>query len=52
MYNVLVYGKSSWNNQPPPSWNELVATNALVEDEAIETVLGMNQKHILPTQSC
>jgi hypothetical protein len=52
MYNVLVYGNSSWNNQPPPSWNELVATNAPVEDEAIEIVLRMNQKHILPAQSC
>ncbi len=31
----------------PLGWNEPVATNALVEDEAIEAVLGMNQKHIL-----
>jgi hypothetical protein len=29
-------------------WSEPVAINAPVEDEAIEVVLGMNQKHILP----
>jgi hypothetical protein len=28
-------------------WSELVATSALVQDEAIQAVLGMNQKHIL-----
>jgi hypothetical protein len=28
-------------------WNEPAATNAPVEDEAIQAVLGMNQKHIL-----
>jgi len=27
-------------------WSEPVATNALVEDEAIEVVFKMNQKHI------
>jgi hypothetical protein len=31
-----------------PGWSELVATNAQVQDEAIQAVLGMNQKHILP----
>jgi len=29
-------------------WGEPAATNAPVEDEAVETVLGMNQKHIIP----
>jgi hypothetical protein len=29
-------------------WSEPTATNAPVEDEAIEAVLGMNQKYILP----
>jgi hypothetical protein len=33
---------------PWEGWNEPVATNALVEDDAIEAVLGMNHKHILP----
>jgi hypothetical protein len=28
-------------------WSEPAATNALVQDEAIEAILGMNQKHIL-----
>ncbi len=31
-------------------WNEPVITNAPVEDEVVEAVLGMNQNHILPTQ--
>jgi hypothetical protein len=30
------------------SWSEPAATNALVEDEVVQAVLGMNQKHILP----
>jgi len=29
-------------------WSEPAAKNAPVEDEAVEVVLGMNQKHILP----
>ncbi len=29
-------------------WSEPVTTNAPVQDEAIQAVLGMNQKHILP----
>jgi hypothetical protein len=29
-------------------WSEPAATNAPVEDEAIQVVLGMNRKHILP----
>jgi hypothetical protein len=29
-------------------WNELAATNAPSEDEAIQAILGMNQKHVLP----
>jgi hypothetical protein len=29
-------------------WNEPTTTNALVEDEAVHAILGMNQKHILP----
>jgi hypothetical protein len=33
---------------PKPGWSEPAATNAPIEDEAIEAVLGMNQKHILP----
>jgi hypothetical protein len=28
-------------------WSEPVATNAPVEDEVVQVVLGMNQKHIL-----
>jgi hypothetical protein len=28
-------------------WNEPTAANAPIEDEAVEVVLGMNQKHIL-----
>jgi len=28
-------------------WSEPTATNALVEDEAVEVVFRMNQKHIL-----
>jgi hypothetical protein len=32
-------------------WSEPAAINAPVEDEAVEPVLGMNQKHILPAQS-
>jgi hypothetical protein len=28
-------------------WSETTATNAPVQDEAIQAVLGMNQKHIL-----
>jgi hypothetical protein len=29
-------------------WSELATTNAPIEDEAVQAVLGMNQKHILP----
>jgi len=29
-------------------WNEPIATTALVEDEVVQTILGMNQKHIFP----
>jgi hypothetical protein len=29
-------------------WSEPVATNAPVEDEAVQAVLRMNQKHVLP----
>jgi len=29
-------------------WSQPATTNALVEDETVEAVLGMNQKHILP----
>jgi hypothetical protein len=29
-------------------WSEPAATNAPVEDEAVQAILGMNQKHILP----
>jgi hypothetical protein len=28
-------------------WTEPAATSALVQDEAVQAVLGMNQKHIL-----
>ncbi len=31
-----------------PSWSEPVTTIALVQDEVIQAILGMNQKHILP----
>jgi len=30
------------------NWSEPTATNALVENEVVQAVLGMNQKHILP----
>jgi len=29
------------------SWSETTATNAPVQDEAVQAVLGMNRKHIL-----
>jgi hypothetical protein len=29
-------------------WSEPAATNAPVEDEAVQAVLGKNKKHILP----
>jgi len=29
-------------------WSEPTTTNAPVEDEAVQVVLGVNQKHILP----
>jgi len=29
-------------------WSQPAATNAPIEDEAIEAVLGMNQNHVLP----
>jgi len=32
-------------------WSEPAATNAPVEDEAVEAISGMNQNHILPAQS-
>jgi hypothetical protein len=28
-------------------WNKLIAISALVQDKAVEAILGMNQKHIL-----
>jgi hypothetical protein len=28
-------------------WSETTATNAPVQDEAVQAILGMNQKHIL-----
>jgi hypothetical protein len=31
-----------------PSWSEPIATSAPIQDEVIQAVLGMNQKHILP----
>ncbi len=31
-----------------PKDDEPIDTNALVEDEAVQAILGMNQKHILP----
>jgi hypothetical protein len=31
-----------------PGWSEPAATNAPDEDEAVQAVLGMNQKHISP----
>jgi len=36
---------------PGGGWSEPAATNAPVEDEAVEAVLGMNQNDILPAQS-
>jgi hypothetical protein len=38
-------------HMPFTRWSEPAATNAPVEDEVIEVVLGMNQKHILPFQN-
>ncbi len=35
----------------PLGRSEPAATNALVEDEAVATILGMNQKYILPAQN-
>jgi hypothetical protein len=35
------------NNYKTTSWSEPAATSAPVQDEAIQPVLGMNQKHIL-----
>jgi len=35
---------ASWND---PGWSEPATTNAKVQNEAIQAVLGMNQKHIL-----
>ncbi len=32
-------------------WSEPTTTNAPVEDESVEAVLGMNQKHILPART-
>jgi hypothetical protein len=32
---------------PQEGLNELATTNAPVEDDVVEAVLGMNQKHIL-----
>ncbi len=32
-------------------WNEPTATNALIEDEVVQAILGMNQKHISLAQS-
>jgi hypothetical protein len=29
-------------------WSKPVATNAPFDDEAVQVVLGMNQKHIFP----
>ncbi len=44
--NYCVHGS---NTQPwwAHSWSELAATNAPFQDEAVRTILGMNQKHIL-----
>jgi hypothetical protein len=46
---VIACGK--WvGNHPKENlvgWSEPAATNALVQDEAVRAVLGMNQKHIL-----
>ncbi len=35
-------------NQQSEGWSEPAATSAPVQDEAVQAVLGMNQKHILP----
>ncbi len=31
----------------PIGWSEPVDTSALAQDEAVQAILGMNQKHIL-----
>jgi hypothetical protein len=36
-----------FNHHKHFGWSELVATNAPIEDDAVEAVLGMNQKRIL-----
>jgi len=33
---------------PVLGWSEQAAINASIEDEVVQAVLGMNQKHILP----
>jgi hypothetical protein len=38
-------------NQQSEGWSEPAATSAPVQDEAVQAVLGMNQKHILPCPS-
>jgi hypothetical protein len=43
--NILRWGFNSLVNEG--GWNELATTNAPVQDEAVQAVLGMNQKHIL-----
>jgi hypothetical protein len=46
---VLNYCVHGSNTQPwwAHGWSELAATNAPFQDEAVQTILGMNQKHIL-----
>jgi hypothetical protein len=35
------------HNRHPVGWSEPAATSAPVQDEAVQAILGMNQKHIL-----
>jgi hypothetical protein len=44
----VISANENSNKFQKTGWSEPAATNARVEDEAVETVLGMNQKHILP----
>jgi hypothetical protein len=43
--NIFVVGLNQQALQM--GWNEPIATNALVEDEAVQAILQMNQKPIL-----
>jgi hypothetical protein len=43
-------GDRGWKEAQRQGWSEPAATNAPVEDEAVQPVLGMNQNHIRTAQ--